>query len=65
MDEHICTVCNGPSWLHPERCPSCDLESWPPPCCENCDCRSFEKAHADALTLALTPESKGRPDVRS
>lgn len=47
---HTCTVCHGPAFAHPEKCPLTHSDGsdrhFPPLCCPGCECRSFEEAHS-------------------
>ncbi len=44
--EHICTVCFEVVSEHDEECSVEGCQGhWPPLCCPECGCESFEEAH--------------------
>ena len=65
MEEHICTVCNMPSWKHDSRCDcGCEETFLLPRCCEGCMCESFEEAHGMDTKLQRLMgriDKQGRP----
>jgi len=56
MSEHVC-ICGTMDDQHEERCyyGEEDHSHWPPLCCSNCPCLSFEEAHPEVVGTLIGP----------